>query len=60
MRVLPITKLAERMGLIYKAAQIEDLDDEINRLVDRIKGVPKNQLMMMKLIQISIYDKWPE
>jgi enoyl-CoA hydratase len=47
---------AERMGLIYKAAQIEELDEEINRLVDRIKGVPKNQLMMMKMLVNQTYE----
>jgi enoyl-CoA hydratase len=47
---------AERMGLIYKAAQIEDLDEEINRLVGRIKGVPKNQLMMMKMLVNQAYE----
>ena len=47
---------AERMGLIYKAAEIEDLDKEINRLVDRIKGVPKNQLMMMKMLVNQAYE----
>jgi enoyl-CoA hydratase len=47
---------AERMGLIYKAAQIEDLDEDINRLVDRIKGVPKNQLMMMKMLVNQTYE----
>ncbi len=41
---------AEQMGLIYKALPMEDLDEEINRLADRIKGVPKNQLMMMKML----------
>ena len=41
---------AERMGLIYKSVPIEHLDEEIKRLVDRIKGVPKNQLMMMKMM----------
>ena len=47
---------AERMGLIYKATQIEDLDEEVNRLVDRIKGVPKNQLMMMKMLVNQTYE----
>jgi enoyl-CoA hydratase len=47
---------AERMGLIYKAVQIEDLDEEVNRLVDRIKGVPKNQLMMMKMLVNQTYE----
>jgi enoyl-CoA hydratase len=44
------------MGLIYKAVQIEDLDEEVNRLVDRIKGVPKNQLMMMKMLVNQTYE----
>ena len=47
---------AEHMGLIYKALPIEDLDEEINRLVDRIKGVPKNQLMMMKMMVNQAYE----
>ena len=47
---------AERMGLIYKALPIEDLDEEINRLVGRIKGVPKNQLMMMKMMVNQTYE----
>ncbi len=47
---------AEDMGLIYKAVPIEDLDDEIKRLVNRIKGVPKNQLMMMKMMVNQTYD----
>ena len=47
---------AEHMGLIYKALPIEDLDEEINRLVGRIKGVPKNQLMMMKMMVNQTYE----
>ena len=47
---------AERMGLIYKALPIEDLDEEINRLVGRIKGGPKNQLMMMKMMVNQTYE----
>ena len=47
---------AERMGLIYKAVPLEDLDEEVNMLVDRIKGVPKNQLMMMKMMVNQAYD----
>jgi enoyl-CoA hydratase len=47
---------AERMGLIYKAVPLKDLDDEVNRLVDRIKGVPKNQLMMMKMLVNQAYE----
>ena len=44
------------MGLVYKAVPIEDLDVEIKRLVDRIKGVPKNQLMMMKMMVNQAYE----
>ena len=47
---------AERMAHIYKAVQIVDLDEEINRLADRIKGVPKNQLMMMKMMVNQTYE----
>ncbi|NNL76079.1 MAG: crotonase/enoyl-CoA hydratase family protein, partial [Desulfobacterales bacterium] len=47
---------AEHMGLIYKAIPIEHLDEEINRLVNRIRGVPKNQLMMMKMMVNQAYE----
>jgi len=47
---------AERMGLIYKAVPLEELDKELGRLVERIKGVPKNQLMMMKLLVNQAYE----
>ena len=47
---------AEHMGLIYKAVSLEELDEELDRLVDRIKGVPKNQLMMMKMMVNQAYE----
>jgi enoyl-CoA hydratase len=47
---------AERMGLIYKAIPLKDLDGEVGLLVDRIKGVPKNQLMMMKMMVNQAYE----
>lgn len=47
---------AEEMGLIYKAAPLDRLDEEIARLVDRIRGVPKNQLMMMKMLVNQAYE----
>ncbi len=47
---------AENMGLIYRAAPMETLDQEIGKLVDRIKGVPKNQLMMMKMMVNQAYE----
>lgn len=40
---------AEAMGLILKAVRADRLDDEVRALCDRIKGVPRNQLMMSKL-----------
>jgi len=49
-------KEAEQMGLIYKAASLEDLDGEVKKLTDRIRGVPKNQLMMMKLMVNQAYE----
>lgn len=47
---------AERMGLIYKAVPLKDLDGEVGLLTDRIKGVPKNQLMMMKMLVNQAYE----
>lgn len=41
---------AERIGLVHKAVPESDLDDEVERLADRIAGVPVNQLMMQKLV----------
>jgi enoyl-CoA hydratase len=47
---------AEQMGLIYKAVSVEELDSEVKKLTDRIRGVPKNQLMMMKLMVNQAYE----
>lgn len=41
---------AAKMGLVYQAVPLTDLDETVARLVGRIKGVPKNQLMMMKMM----------
>lgn len=49
-------KEAEDMGLIFKAAPLEELDSEVKKLTDRIRGVPKNQLMMMKLMVNQAYE----
>ena len=43
-------KRAEEMGLIYQAVPLDQLDATVQQLADRIKGVPKNQLMMMKMM----------
>ena len=49
-------KEAEENGLIFKSVPIEELDKEVNRLTNRIKGVPKNQLMMMKIMINQSYE----
>lgn len=49
-------KEAERMGLVTKAVPAESLDAEVTRLVDRMKGVPKNQLWMQKTAINSAFD----
>ncbi len=49
-------KRAEEIGLIYQAVPLEKLDETVNQLVDRIKGVPKNQLMMMKMMVNQAYE----
>jgi len=47
---------AEAMGLILKAVPAERLDEEVRALCDRIKGVPRNQLMMSKLAVNQAYE----
>lgn len=47
---------AEQMGLIYEAVPAAKLDDAVKELTDRIRGVPKNQLMMMKLMVNQAYE----
>jgi enoyl-CoA hydratase len=49
-------KEAERIGLIYKAVPFEELDREVKNMTDRIRGVPKNQLMMMKMMVNQAYE----
>ena len=49
-------KDAEKMGLIYKAVPPDQLDGEVQELVDRIKGVPKNQLTMSKMLVNQAYE----
>lgn len=41
---------AERIGLVHKAVPSAALDDEVERLAERIATVPTNQLMMQKLV----------
>lgn len=44
------------MGLVLSAVPPEQLDEEVGRLCDRIKGVPSNQLMMNKLSVNQAYE----
>jgi enoyl-CoA hydratase len=48
--------IAQDMGLIFQSVPLEELDETVNRLTDRIKGVPKNQLMMMKMMVNQAYE----
>ena len=47
---------AQEMGLILQAVPLEELDETIKQLTNRIKGVPKNQLMMMKMLVNQAYE----
>jgi enoyl-CoA hydratase len=47
---------AEKIGLIFQSVPLDDLDETVNQLADRIKGVPKNQLMMMKMLVNQAYE----
>ena len=41
---------AERLGLVLKAVPAENLDQEVERLAERMAGVPVNQLAMQKMV----------
>jgi enoyl-CoA hydratase len=49
-------KEAEKMGLIFRSMPLEALDEAVHELVNRIKGMPKNQLMMMKMMVNQAYE----
>jgi enoyl-CoA hydratase len=49
-------KRAEEMGLIFQSTPLEELDATVSQLTTRIKGVPKNQLMMMKMLVNQAYE----
>ncbi len=49
-------KAAEKMGLVYQAVPAKDLDRTVDALARRMAGVPKNQLMMQKLMINQAYD----
>ncbi|WP_262496119.1 crotonase/enoyl-CoA hydratase family protein [Nonomuraea sp. SYSU D8015] len=47
---------AAEWGLVLDAAPAEELDARVERLADRIAGVPVNQLAMQKLMINQAYD----
>ncbi len=47
---------AARMGLVTEAVPAADLDAAVERWAQRMAGVPRNQLMMQKLMINQAYD----
>ena len=47
---------AKAWGLVYDAVPAKKLDGAVNALAKRMAGVPKNQLMMQKLMINQAYD----
>lgn len=47
---------AEAMGLVLRAVPAEELDGEVERLAHRMAGVPRNQLMMQKMMINQAYE----
>jgi enoyl-CoA hydratase len=47
---------AKGIGLVVDAVPDQDLDSRVAMLADRIKGVPRNQLMMQKLMVNQAFD----
>ena len=47
---------AKETGLVSEAVPLEELDSTVERLVARITGVPRNQLMMMKMLVNQAFD----
>lgn len=47
---------AERIGLVLEAVPDAELDDRVQALAERMAGVPKNQLMMQKLMINQAYE----
>jgi len=47
---------AAKIGLIFKSVPLKKLDKVVHQLTNRIKGVPKNQLMMMKMMVNQAYE----
>ena len=49
-------KTAEKMGLVYQAVPLKILDKTVDALARRMAGVPRNQLMMQKLMINQAYE----
>ncbi len=49
-------KQAQEDGLILQAVRADQLDATVQKLCDRIKGVPRNQLMMTKMSVNQAYE----
>ncbi|QCI67508.1 crotonase/enoyl-CoA hydratase family protein [Phreatobacter stygius] len=47
---------AAAIGLALKAVPAADLDDAVEHLAGRLRGVPRNQLMMTKMVVNQAYD----
>lgn len=47
---------AEEMGLVYRSVPDDELDAAVDELVGRMQAIPKNQLMMQKLMINQAYD----
>ena len=47
---------AKAMGLVADAAPLAELDALVKALADRMAGIPKNQLMMQKLMINQAFD----
>ena len=47
---------AADMGLVLEAVPVDELDARVRQLAERIQGVPKNQLMMQKLMINQAYE----
>jgi len=49
-------RAAKAMGLVYDAVPAVELDAAVDALAERMAGVPKNQLMMQKLMINQAYE----
>lgn len=47
---------AVELGLVLESVELSELDDRVEALAQRMAGVPKNQLMMQKLMINQAYE----